>query len=92
MTPENRHYLRPRNDLLEVEGRMSYHEGAGAWNTIRFQKRLLEEFPVLQDRSKSVYYKGLLCRTSDKLQQVIKMVTDGKVPMPLILFLYQEEP
>ena len=30
--------------------------------------------------------------TWEKLVQVMKMVTDGKVPMPLILFLYQEEP
>ncbi len=38
--------LRPRHDTLEIKGRVSYNEGAQAWNTIRFKKDLLQVFKL----------------------------------------------
>ena len=85
-----RTYIDWNSDLQEFEGPMYYQESARAWNTLRFRQALIEGLPVLRDRRSTVRYKALLCRSKEKLDKVIQMIKDDKVPMPLMLFLYKE--
>jgi len=84
-------FLKPQNDLLVVEGMLSYQESARAWNTLRFQRPLLDVFPVLRERRSAPCYKWLMCHTLERLEGVMEQVRQGEMPMPLLLFLYKEE-
>ncbi len=85
-----RRYIDWNNDLQEFEGPMYYQESAKAWNTLRFRQGIIEGLPVLRDKQNSIHYKALVCRTKAKLDKVLQMIRNDKVPMPLMLFFYTE--
>lgn len=61
-------FLTPNNDMLKVEGSVSYHEGLRAWSKILIKKEIIEVFKGLKDREKVVNY----------LMAVPQSITDGK--------------
>lgn len=85
-----RRYLKGKIDVVEVEGQLSYQESSRTWSLLRLQQRIVEAFPMLRDKSAAVHYKGVLCQTKEKMEQILDMVKDGKVPIPLMVFLFQE--
>lgn len=82
--------LRPKTNTLEVYGKVSYHEKAGAWNTIRFQKSILDKFPQLRDKRSIITFKLEFCESYDNTIRRIVELKEKKEGIPLLLYLFQE--
>ncbi len=80
--------LRPVHDALEIKGKISYNEGAQAWNIIRFKKELLQEFPQLKEKRSQISYKMLIFQTYKDLEKAIKDVKEQDA-FPILLFFYK---
>lgn len=82
--------LQPWDEKIECEGKVTYHETRGAWNTIRLKKIFLEQFPVLKDKQAKIKFKIEYYRLPEKLMEALKQKQDQKEPMPMLLYLYKE--
>ena len=75
--------------VFEVQGNLSYSESLGAWNTLRFRKELMKEFPQLKEKRSKFSYKLVSCRDLDEFKKTIEELKKEKIK-PLLLFLYKE--
>ena len=82
--------LQPWNEKLECEGKVTYHEAVGAWNTIRIKRLFLDQFPILRDKQATIKFKLEYYGTSEKLAEAIKQIQEQKKGMPMLLYLYGE--
>ena len=82
--------LRPWNDVLDVKGKVSYHYGWRAWNTIRLRKEFIKEFPQLTERKRPISYRMVFYKTADELEKQIKKIKENKEALPILLWLMQE--
>ncbi|MBW2981743.1 hypothetical protein KY343_02575 [Candidatus Woesearchaeota archaeon] len=83
--------ITPWNEILEVEGKMTYHEASGAWNVIRLNSIFLEHFPQLKNKKANFKYRIEAHRTHDSLIEEIKKLKEQKTGVPLIVYLFEEE-
>ena len=90
MSEKNRKIIFPIHETLELEGKLSYSEAQRAWNTIRFKKELLKEFPQLFKRREKFGYKMVLHRGFKELKKEINKIENKHLPVPLIFWLVQE--
>ncbi len=81
--------LTPRN-VIKIKGKLSYSESLGAWNTLRFRREIVREFPQLEEKRSKFSYELLHFRDMKELQETLKKLKeeDG---FPLILRLFKEE-
>ena len=84
--------LTPWTGILSIEGRISYGESSHSWNTIRFTKEIVDEFPVLRDRKAKVSYKLEQLRTIENLNKRVKEIEKENKGVPLLLYIYLDEP
>ena len=82
--------LRPSANALEVYGKVSYHEKAQAWNTIRFQKVILDKFPQLRNKMSIINFKLEFFDSYDALIRKIVELKQKEQGLPLLLYLLQE--
>ncbi len=82
--------LRPKHETLEIKGRISYNEGAQAWNTIRFKKDLLQEFPQLKEKRSAFSYNMALFRSYKMLIKRFKEMQQKDEPLSILLFFCKE--
>ena len=82
--------LRPKTNNLEITGKVSYHENAHAWNTIRFKKPILDMFPQLRNRSSIIRFKLEFSSSYDEMIRRIVELKEKKEGVPLLLYLFQE--
>ena len=83
--------LRPKTNTLEVYGRVSYHDKARAWNTIRFQKVILDKFPQLRNKTSAITFKLEFCESYDNTIKRIMQLRGKKGGVPLLLYLFQDD-
>jgi len=83
--------LRPINSSVYIEGKISYHEARGSWDTIRFQRRLVNEFPQLKDKRACFSYKMILHKSFKDLKKEIEKLRDNEEALPILLFLCKEK-
>jgi hypothetical protein len=83
--------LRPIIQELDMKGRISYSEANQAWNTIRFKKELLKEFPQLKEKRSLFSYRAIFYRDFNKLDKAMKKLRKENGAMPIILFMYKEK-
>ncbi len=81
--------LIPRR-IVDIKGRLSYSEGAQAWNTIRFKEELLKEFPQLKEKRSVFTYQLFYYRTYEEFQKAMKELQKKGV-LPILMFFYKEE-
>jgi hypothetical protein len=81
--------LTPKNEKLELNGKVSYNESEQSWNTIRLRKPLLREFPALLDKLNDIYYYIIFFRNYKELTKNIEIMKKGNHPLPLLLFFYK---
>ncbi len=81
--------LYPRKQELKIKGRVSYRESYGAWNTIRFKKELISEFPMLKEKSSLFGYELIFYRTHKEFEKAFKKMKKSKLPPPLLLWFYK---
>ena len=82
--------LRPITQDLDMKGRISYSEANQAWNTIRFKKELINEFPLLKEKRSLFSYRAIFYRDFNQLDKAIKKLRKENGAMPIILFMYKE--
>ncbi|MCX6707117.1 MAG: hypothetical protein NT001_03170 [Candidatus Woesearchaeota archaeon] len=82
--------LRPKNDVLDIYGKVSYDYGWRAWNTLRLKKDFLKEFPQLTEKSKSISYRMVFYKTMEELEKQIKKLKENKEALPILLWFMQE--
>lgn len=82
--------LRPKTNSLEITGKVSYHENAQAWNTIRFKKPILDIFPQLRNKSSIIRFKLEFSNSYDEMIRRIVELKKREEGIPLLLYLFQE--
>lgn len=88
LSKENKKILKPTEDPLEMEGKMSYTESQRAWGTIRLKSEIFNEFKQLKRRQEKFGYKLMFCRGFDQLEKEIKRIKkDIGIPPLLVWFL-----
>ena len=83
--------ISPIHETLEVIGKLSYSEVQRAWNTIRFKKDLLREFPQLSERRNKFGYKMTLHRNFKELKKAIFKMEKDQIAVPLVVWLIKRE-
>lgn len=81
--------LRPWNKVLEFTGKVSYSESERAWNTIRFRRALIREFPDLKEKRTDIYYHLIFFREYHLLQKHLEELKEHNGPLPMLLVLYR---
>ncbi|MFC1730571.1 hypothetical protein ACFL6I_09560 [candidate division KSB1 bacterium] len=82
--------LRPWNDVLDVKGKVSYHNLWRAWNTIRLKKEFIQEFPQLTERRSKISYQMVFYKTIEELDKRMKKIKEKNEPLPILLWLMKE--
>lgn len=80
--------LIPRS-IIKVKGKLSYSESLGAWNTIRFKKELVKEFPQLAEKRSKFSYQIKFCRDVKEFESMLKEIKKGE-NMPMLLWVYRD--
>ena len=84
--------LRPKRNTLEIKGKLSYGESNRSWNTLRFKKELLNEFPQLKEKLSKFSYKMVFYQEFNELEKVIRKFNRDGEAVPILLWLVKEKP
>jgi hypothetical protein len=84
--------LTPWTGSISVEGRISYNESAQAWNILRLPKEIMNDFPVLKKKRAKLSFRMEHVRNIENLKARVKKIEEEKKPIPILLYLYLEEP
>ncbi len=87
---ENQKILKPTEDPLEMEGKMSYAESQRAWGTIRLKSEIFKEFKQLKRRQDKFGYKLMFCRKFDQLEREIEKIKKEIGVPPLLVWFVRE--
>lgn len=79
--------LRPTKETLITQGNLFYRESLRAWNTLRLNKTLIHEFPMLRERRAKFGYKIVLYRNFKELNKSIHKMEKDEEALPMLLFL-----
>jgi len=90
LSKENKKILKPTEDPLEMEGRMSYAESQRAWGTIRLKSEIFKEFKQLKKREGKFGYKLMFCRGFEQLENEIKKIKKNIGVPPLLVWFLKE--
>ena len=81
--------LRPQRNVIEIKGKLIYTESIGAWNSIRFKKELINEFPQLKEKRSAFSYKMTFYQEYKELEKAIRKIKRDGEALPILLFLCQ---
>jgi hypothetical protein len=84
MKPVN---LRPTKETLVTQGKIFYRESLRAWNTLRLNKTLIHEFPMLRERREKFGYEIVLYRSFKELEKSVRKMEKEGEAIPMLLFL-----
>ena len=83
--------LRPINRVINIKGRVLYNDNHHTWNTIRFKKEIVNEFPQLKERRANFSYKMVFYENYDDFEKEFRRLRRNKEPLPILLFLCREK-
>jgi len=83
--------LRPRRDRIEIKGKLSYRESYQAWNTIRFKKELIFQFPQLKEKNSVFSYRLVFYQEYQDLEKAIRKMRKFGEAVPILLWLVKEK-
>ena len=89
-TDKRKFALSLKRDMINLGGKMSYNEGAQAWNLIRLKKDFLEQLPKLKDKRANIHYKMAYHFSYDDLLKALKEMRENDEPLPILLFFEEE--
>ena len=90
LSKQNQKILKPTEDPLEMEGRMSYAESQRAWGTIRLKSEIFNEFKQLKSRRDKFGYKLIFCREFEQLEKEIRKIKKEIGVPPLLVWFVRE--
>ncbi|MCK5449866.1 hypothetical protein KAI32_03295 [Candidatus Pacearchaeota archaeon] len=90
LSKQNQKILKPTEDPLEIEGRMSYAESQRAWGTIRLKSEIFNEFKQLKNRRDKFGYKLMFCREFEQLEKEIRKIKKEIGVPPLLVWFVRE--
>lgn len=82
--------LRPKNDFLDVHGRISYSESSGAWSRILLRSSIINRFPELKEKTQQFGYRLLFFETYEELKAFLKINEEKKEAVPFLMWLFRE--
>lgn len=82
--------LSPGSRILEINGKLFYHESSQAWSLLRLKKDLLHKFPQLRDKSSSFGYKMIMHDKIEDLKEMIRNLEKSGGKIPVLLFFCKE--
>lgn len=83
--------LRPQRNAIEIKGKLTYTESIGAWNSIRFKKELINEFPQLKEKRSIFGYKLLFYQEYNELEKAIRELKKNNGALPILMWLVKEK-
>ena len=83
--------LKPVKKIISTKGRLYYSESYASWNSLRFRKEIMQQFPQLKERLAKFTYKMLLHPDYKELEKTIRKVKREKEPLPILLWLVKEK-
>lgn len=82
--------LQPARNTLDIKGKITYGDSSRSWSSIRLKKEIVDEFPVLREKTAKFSYQILFYRSYEELEKAIRKMKREKLPLPILLFLMQE--
>jgi len=82
--------LRPAKRIISTKGKLYYSESFGCWNSLRFRKEIMQEFPQLREKVSKFTYKMILYPDYPEFEKVIRKLKRNKEALPLLLWLKKE--
>lgn len=82
--------LKPSEDPLEIEGKLSYAESQRAWGTLRLKSEIFKEFRQLKKRQNKFGYKLMFCRGFEQLEKELKKAKKEIGVPPLLIWFLKE--
>ena len=83
--------LRPQRNIIEIKGKLTYGESMGAWNSIRFKKELINEFPQLKEKRSAFSYKITFYQEYKELEKAIRKIKRDGEALPVLLWFVKEK-
>jgi hypothetical protein len=77
--------IKPKKEILELRGKLTYSESLRAWSIARFKPPLIREFCQLKDRKSRYNYKLKLCWTHKELEREIRKIKKLDEAIPILL-------
>jgi len=90
LSKQKQKVLKPTEEPLEMEGKMSYAESQRAWGTIRLKSEILNEFKQLKKRQDKFGYKLMFCRKFDQLEKELRKIKKNIGVPPLLVWFLKE--
>lgn len=85
-------FLKPRKRIISAKGKLYYSESFSAWNSLRFRKQLLDEFPQLKEKRSSFSYKMVLYTDYLELDKSFRKLRRDKEAIPILMWIVKEKP
>ena len=82
--------LRPKDDILEANGKVTYHETSRAWCRIRLTQNIIDKFPQLKEQERRILFNLKFYNSYQLLSEAIKGLEENKEGLPMLLFLVQK--
>ena len=83
--------LRPIRTEVKVKGKLYYSESFACWNSLRFRKEIVNEFPQLKEKISKFTYSMLLHHDYDELEKEISKIKRDKEAIPILLWMAKEK-
>lgn len=81
--------LKTFREIIISEGKVSYHEGLRAWNTVRLKAAIVEMFPQLREKQERINYRVELYRNHDDAIRTLVKLRENGDGVPLLLYLHR---
>lgn len=83
--------LSPKNNVVEIKGKLFYHEGSHSWTLLRLKQQVLTKFPHLKEKIGNFVYLMKLHESYDELKKEIDNLEKDAIAIPIIMFLGKEK-
>jgi hypothetical protein len=78
-------FLQPTKEVFRVEGRVSYHEGLGAWGKIVIRKEIVQMFKDLKNKQTSVNYMMAVPTDLSSSKKLLEELYNDNKTIPVFL-------
>ena len=83
--------LRPRKRIISAKGKLYYSESFSSWNSLRFRKEILDEFPQLKEKVSKFTYKMVLYTDYLEFYKEINKLKRNRETIPILMWIEKEK-
>lgn len=78
--------LQPNQEVINVKGKLFYHESAQSHSVIKLTKEVLYNYPQLKEKMSSFSYNMFLPRSNKEVEELMKSFEKEINAVPILLF------